>query len=186
MKWNIFSLFKKHKNKQTLSESSILEHVSTNDTAIYEMTHRRFIPFMYLTLMNEAKCSCTIFVKHVDNMLLPGKDIENLLRTLQQKSVFTEIIILEQNEKFLRMILKLNSQSPTKIQLYVGEVNGVGSFQNFIIIDSQRYMLEKAYPIDYDYNGNIYANYSMNNPLACKWLLYKFNEYKKRITGTMR
>ena len=117
-------------------------------------------------------------------MILAGQDLEKLLVSMQRNSVYIEIITLEQNDMFIRMINKLNSQSPTKIQLYIGEFNGVGSFQNFIVTDGKRYMIEQPYPIDYDYSNEIVqANYSMNNPLGCKWLIHLSQQYKNKILG---
>ena len=38
------------------------------------------------------------------------------------------------------------------------------------------------YSIDYDYSNDIIqANYSMNNPLGCKWLIHVSQEYKNQI-----
>lgn len=177
-------LFKKKKSNISENENEILDHINKDDSSIYITYKKRLIPFLYITLMSEAKCSCTIFVKHIDNMMIPGQDLENLFKLMQKNNIFVEIITFEQNEMFMRMIMKLNSQSPTKIQLYIGEVNGVGNFQNFIVTDGRCYMLEHAYPIDYDYiSDTIETNYSMNNPLGCKWLIHTFQQYKNRILG---
>ena len=194
----IKNLFIKKKDKNIIieKETDILTHLNNDDTAIYATYKKRLIPFIYVTLISESKYSCTIFVKHIDNMILAGQDLEKLLVSMQRNSVYIEIITLEQNDMFIRMINKLNSQSPTKIQLYIGEFNGVGSFQNFIVTDGKRYMIEQPYPIDYDYSNEIVqanysdydysneivqANYSMNNPLGCKWLIHLSQEYKKQI-----
>lgn len=185
----IKKLFSKQKYEHNIivnNENDILKHINADDTSIYVTYKKRLIPFIYVTLITEAKCSCTIFVKHIDNMMLAGQDLEKLFRLMQKNNIFIEIIILEQNEMFMRMLNKLNSQSPVKIQLYVGEVNGIGNFQNFIVVDGIRYMIEKAYPIDYDYSGDIIeANYSMNNPLGCKWLIHLSQQYKQQILGNL-
>lgn len=182
----IKNLFIKKKDKNIIieKETDILIHLSNDDTAIYATYKKRLIPFLYVTLMSESKYSCTIFVKHIDNMMLAGQDLEKLLLSMQRNSVYIELITFEQNDMFIRMINKLNSQSPTKIQLYIGEFNGVGSFQNFIVSDGKRYMLEQAYSVDYDYSNDIIqANYSMNNPLGCKWLIHLSQQYKNKILG---
>ena len=184
----IKNLFIKKKDKNIIieKENDILKHINADDTSIYVTYKKRLIPFIYVTLITEAKCSCTIFVKHIDNMMLAGQDLEKLFRLMQKNNIFIEIIIFEQNEMFMRMLNKLNSQSPAKIQLYVGEVNGIGNFQNFIVVDGIRYMIEKAYPLDYDYSGDIIeANYSMNNPLGCKWLIHLSQQYKNQILGNL-
>lgn len=186
----IKSLFSKKsidKNVIITSENDIITHLSNDDTAVYATYKKRLIPFLYVTLMSEAKCSCTIFVKHIDNMMLSGQDLESLFKQMQRNSVYIELITFEQNDMFMRMITKLNSQSPVKIQLYVGEVNGVVKFQNFIVTDGRRYLLEQSYPVDYDYSDdNIQTNYSMNNPLGCKWLIHLSQQYKQQITGNIK
>ena len=180
----IKNLFIKKKDKNIIieKENDILTHLNNDDTAIYATYKKRLIPFIYVTLILESKYSCTIFVKHIDNMMLAGQDLEKLLLSMQRNSVYIELITFEQNDMFIRMINKLNSQSPTKIQLYIGEFNGVESFQNFIVSDGKRYMLEQSYSVDYDYSNDIIqANYSMNNPLGCKWLIHLSQQYKSQI-----
>ena len=183
----LFSKKSIDKNVITTTENDIITHLSNDDTAVYATYKKRLIPFLYVTLMSEAKCSCTIFVKHIDNMMLSGQDLESLFKQMQRNSVYIELITFEQNDMFMRMITKLNSQSPVKIQLYVGEVNGVVKFQNFIVTDGRRYLLEQSYPVDYDYSDdNIQTNYSMNNPLGCKWLIHLSQQYKQQITGNIK
>ena len=82
----IKKLFSKQKCERNIivnNENDILTHFNNDDTAIYATYKKRLIPFIYVTLISESKYSCTIFVKHIDNMILAGQDLEKLLVSLE-------------------------------------------------------------------------------------------------------